>query len=81
MAQANPGSDQDENKDDSSECPSCGYSTDNDCEEPDPVARDRAEERLLQQMREAYSRAVEMRDRQPQPQPDDGHLEEDGDCA
>ena len=81
MVQANPGGDQEEIKDDSSECPSEQYSTNSDCEEPDPVEMARAEERQLQELRDAYTRALEMRDRQPQPQPDDGHLEEDGDCA
>ena len=54
MAQANPGSDQEEIKDDSSDYPSEQYSTDNECEEPDPVERDHSEERLLQEMRDAY---------------------------
>ena len=76
MAQANPGGDQP--KDDSSDCPSEQYSN-SDCEEPDPAEMARAEQRELQAMRDAYTRALQMRDRQPQP--DDGHLEEDKDRA
>lgn len=65
-------------KDDSSDYPSKQYSN-SDCEEPDPAEMARAEQRELQAMRDAYTRALQMRDRQPQP--DDGHLEEDKDRA
>ena len=67
MVQANPGGDQEEIKDDSSECPSEQYSTNSDCEEPDPVVMALAEERQRQALIAAYTLGLQQRDRQPQP--------------